>query len=1083
MAKQLILACTLAMVLLPGIKPVLAEAGFFVPNRGQWHQEVLYKAQYAGCDVYLLRQSIKIVQYNNQTSHGHVHTEQPGAAALRQAVPQTDLHAVEIQFAGANESAVLSGALPGAVRYNYFLGGDPHDWASDLPAFAEVTYRDIYHNIDLRIYPADGFIKYDFILKPGARLADIQMAYDGADGVLLADNRLELLTQLGNIHEQIPHSYYFANSEKIDVQCRYVKEKSFVGFSLVGIGQDVVTDSLIIDPALIFSTYSGSFSDNWGFTATFDDQGNLYSGGIVKSIGYPVTNGAFQEDHSGYWDIGLLKYDSSGTRLQYATYIGGGMAETPQSIIVDHQGNLLVYGTTSSVDFPVTAGAYQSSFKGGTPLDSTANGNPVGGVAFFKGSDLFVAKLSNDGRQLLASTFVGGTENDGIMLQSEALVRNYGDQFRGEVIVDRDNNVLIASNTTSVDFPVHNAFQPVFGGGAHDGVVFKLTSALDQMVWSSYIGGSHTDAIYSIKVAKNNDVYVAGGTLSSDFPTSAGSIHPAYQGASDGILAHISASGDQVLQSTYLGTPAFEQAYFVEIDSSGQVYVLGQTTGSYPVTADVYSNAGSGIFIHKLGPALDSTYFSTVVGAEQALPSISPTAFLVNECENIFISGWGGSLNSPVGGYSNSFTYDMPVTDNAFRSVTDGNDFYLMVLLKDAKQLLYGSYFGEYGGFSGDHVDGGTSRFDKRGIVYHAVCASCRGSNGFPTTPGAWSADNNSGNCNNAAFKFDMAALLARFDTDTPEFDQPGIRQGCYPLDLVFLNQSVGGEAFEWDFGEGTITTQPDSVTVTYPLPGQYDVSLTATDINTCTRESIARGVITVFDYDFDIMPADSICQGDRITLQADGGVQYQWLPMGELVDANTSRPTASPDTTTTYTVAIADANQCTFIDSVTIYVVPAIQADFAVSKEYNCTDLPLVKLTNLSTNAGDFLWDLGDGRQTDEFQPEYVYQTEDTFLVTLTAREAFCSENKTQTVKAVKVFVPNVITPDNGDDLNQHFTIISDDPVALAVYNRQGKKVYEDEHYGNDWSAAEVSAGVYFYEITLPDEKSTCKGWLHVLR
>ena len=122
---------------------------------------------------------------------------------------------------------------------------------------------------------------------------------------------------------------------------------------------------LIIDPELIFSTYSGSTADNWGFTATYDDEGNLYSGGIVADTGYPVTTGVFQPDHGGEWDVGILKYDPTGKNLLWATYLGGTFSETPQSIIVNSKGELIIYGTTSSPDFPMTANSFNANFLGG----------------------------------------------------------------------------------------------------------------------------------------------------------------------------------------------------------------------------------------------------------------------------------------------------------------------------------------------------------------------------------------------------------------------------------------------------------------------------------------------------------------------------------------------------------------------------------------------------------------------------------------------------------------------------------------------------------------------------------------------
>jgi gliding motility-associated-like protein len=406
-----------------------------------------------------------------------------------------------------------------------------------------------------------------------------------------------------------------------------------------------------------------------------------------------------------------------------------------------------------------------------------------------------------------------------------------------------------------------------------------------------------------------------------------------------------------------------------------------------------------------------------------------------------------------------------------------------MALLKGAKELLYATFFGEDGGL--EHVDGGTSRFDKRGIVYQAVCGSCGGRNNFPTTPGAWSNDNNSKNCNNAAFKFDLSSLIARFDTNTPEFDMPGIRSGCYPLDLVFLNKSIGGEAFFWDFGNGFTTDQPDSVEVIYENPGVYEVVLTATDINTCIRESKARGTITVFDYNFDIMDPDSICFGDVIRLRADGGTDYKWKPGESLSNPYVAEPVATPDTTTVYTVNITDHNGCKFEDSVEITVVPEIISDFNVLRRYDCLSPVTFQFKNLSRRAEDYLWDFGDGNTSVDYEPMYRYTDSDsirTYRVTLTASASFCSEDRIEDITSVKPFIPNFVTP-NGDNKNDRFVVRTDHRVELKVFNRLGKEVYSNDLYQNEWPPEGHSTGVYFYEITFSDQKTTCKGWVEIRR
>ncbi len=1062
----------------------------FIENKGQWPGEVLFKASMPGGDIYLLKNKLKYVLYQNNNV-GHDGLTKSGGSALREnafPVRKNVIHSVEVDFVGSSETSTIYGKNRLSERINYIKGKIPDYWSAGIRSFSELVIEGLYPGIDFSLYSSNGNIKYDLIVNPGADPGKIRMRYEGQNDLKIHEGRVVIGTAFGYFMEDKPVSYSASGLRKQSVPTEFTQFENSVGFRFPT-GYDNQT-RLVIDPELIFSTYSGSFADNWGFTATYDDEGNLYSGGIVFNVGYPTTSGVFQPTHIGEWDVGILKYDPTGKNLIWATYLGGTFSETPQSLIVNSKGQLVIYGTTSSPDFPMTLNSFQDTFLGGDPIyDTTFNPNPrlVGGVPMFNGTDIFLAILDENGTSLIGSTFIGGTENDGVMEKYMPLTKNYGDQFRGEVNLDAFDNIYVASNTSSEDFLVKNGFQVSYGGDVNDGVVMKFDPILSELYWSTFLGGSGMDAIYSVKIDSEGNVFAAGGSNSMDFPITVGTIKTTKPNAGDidGVVVKISADGSTLEKATFLGTSSYDQVYILELDSSGQVYVLGQTEGDYLVTEGVYYNANGGQFIHKISSDLDSTFFSTTIGSGSGTPDFSPTAFLVNECNNIFISGWGGLLNDPSFGYNGGYTFGLPVTSNAFQNQTDGDDFYLMVLLEDAKQLLYATYFGEIGG-RGEHVDGGTSRFDKKGIVYQSVCGGCGGTSGFPTWPSdVWSTTNNSYNCNNAAFKFDLASLMAQFETATEDFSLYGIREGCYPLTLFFLNESIGGEDFLWEFGEGTITDQEDSILITYENPGIYPIVLTATDINTCVRESKATGIITVHDYHFEIMPNDSICQGESIALNAEGGIHYDWKPKGNLTNPHTSTPVATPDTTTVYSVIIEDENGCIGEDTLIIKVIPGIIADFDVEKMYDCSDTPFISFANLSENASDFLWDFGDGNVSEDAEPTHQYEPSDsirTFLVALTAGESFCSAEKSMWITSATTFVPNFVSP-NADGKNDVFEITADGEVELHIYNRYGKEVFNMYNYQNNWGGENLPSGIYFYEILFSDKNTRCNGWVHVLR
>ena len=347
------------------------------------------------------------------------------------------------------------------------------------------------------------------------------------------------------------------------------------------------------------------------------------------------------------------------------------------------------------------------------------------------------------------STFVGAYGTDGLNMGNE-LFYNYGDSFRGEVIVDDDDNIIVASTTQSSVFPTTlGAPQTVFGGGVSDAVLFRLNPTLSNMEWSTYFGGASDDSGYSVQIDSQGNLVMCGGTKSLNLPASADAVETTKVGGTDGYIVKYNSAGT-LLNCTYVGTTDYDQTYFTQIDDDDFIYVIGQSTGVNTEVGAVYSNPGSGQFISKYSSDLSNLEWLTTIGTGSGSIDISPTAFLVSDCKQVYFAGWGGQTNVNSSPYAQaSTTNGLPVTSDAHQGSTDGSDFYLCVLAPEAADLVYATFFG--GSTSNEHVDGGTSKFDKDGLVYQAVCAGCGGNDDFPTTPGAWSDDNGSTNCNLAS--------------------------------------------------------------------------------------------------------------------------------------------------------------------------------------------------------------------------------------------------------------------------------------------------------------------------------------------
>ena len=871
----------------------------FVKNHGQWDEKIQFESSLPGGDLYIENGKLTFVFFSGEDMdriHELKHSK-AGTAKSEDLVVRG--HLFQVSFPGSNEMA-FSGKKKKSNYYNYFQGNDPAFWAGKVPAYREAVASDVWDGIDYRLYSQNIDLKYDFIVHPNADVSDIQLRFDHLDKLYLKNGNLHLKTSVNELIDMEPLAYQKLDGEYKRVKCNYSLKRGLVTFDFPE-GYDKSTD-LIIDPKLIFSSYTGSTKDNWGFTATFDQAGNLYGGGIVRysgpSTSYPTTTGAFQTNFGGgEIDIGISKFSANGTSLIYSTYLGGSQNEIPHSLVVNSSNQLIVMGTTSSPNYPTTSNAYDNTYNITGSVSAT-----VGQIFPYIGSDIVLSKFSAGGDSLLGSTFVGGTNFDGIN-KSGFLEYNYGDDVRGEVVLDNSDNILVASTTYSTNFPVTNF--STFAGGNQDAVVFKMNSSLTNMIWATYLGGSGVDAAYSVQVDDVGRTFVAGGTTSSNFPTTAGAIHPNNMGGTDGFVSVINPSGFGIIASTYLGTSSYDQAYFVQLDDSNHVFVTGQTEGQYLVTpSTVYVNPNSAQFIHKLSTGLDSTIFSTVVGTggspSNITVDISPSAFLVNQCDHIYLSGWGGTINN-YGQPNNSTTTGLPTTAGAYKTTTDGNDFYLIVLNKNADSLLYATFFGGSNA-NGEHVDGGTSRFDKRGIVYQAVCAGCGGNSSFPTAPSnVWSSTNGSFNCNLGVIKFDLSQL----SSDVALNALPKV---CVPGTVAFTNNSNGGTNFFWDFGDGDTSTLFQPVH-TYLDTGNFTVMLVVSDSLSClltdTSYIVIRGDAPPIA---DILPIPVLCPGDSVQLFASGGIKYKWTPNTFISNDTINNPFVYPLSNTNYVVIVGDS-------------------------------------------------------------------------------------------------------------------------------------------------------------------------------
>ncbi len=1016
----------------------------FIENKGQWNSEVKFMSNAGSGEFYLQQNGFTVSQHNPgdiENIKESRHRESTGITS-KQAVTKIRSHAYSVQFLDSKNAEIIPDKPVPTVN-NYFIGNDKSKWASNCRIYQGVTYKNVYPGIDVRYYSDAGSnLKYDFIIHPGADINNIAMKYSGADKLSIKNKQLIVSTSLGNNKELSPYTYQVVDNSRQQLDCRYVIDKDVVKFKVKNYDPSKI---LIIDPTEIFFSYSGSTADNWGFTATYGPDGSFYGGGIAFDNGFPKSTGAYDETFNGDFDIAIIKLTPDGHNRVYATYIGGAQADQPHSLIVDPQGNLIIAGRTNSSDYPTTVPTYGS-----------------GG-----GWDIIVTKLNAGGNALIGSMRIGGAGDDGVNIKDESgnsggfsLKRNYGDDARSEVLLDGANNIYVASCTQSTSGDNTSLFKTTPGafqttpGGKQDGVVLKLNANCNNVIFSTFIGGGDNDAAYVLVLDPANNIYVAGGTASSDLPgvSKSGVISSSFAGGvCDGFVVELNNSGTAAIAGTYLGTTGADQVYGIDDDKLGFIYVMGTTTGTWPVINAAYSDPGSKQFISKLKPDLSGYQYSTVFGsANSTLPNISPTAFLVDRCENVYVAGWGGKANT---GFAEGNTRGMPTTADAIKQQTDasGSDFYFFVLKKDAASQLYGTFFGQGDppeGVNnpltfGDHVDGGTSRFDKNGIIYEAMCANCfhvtnNNAFPFPGTFGAWSNLDQAtagGECNLGMLKIEMNFAGVQAGVRASIDGVPNDTIGCVPLKVDFADTLNKGKLYYWSFGDGTgdTTTSPNDSHV-YNATGKYLVRLIAVDSTTCNIFDTSYTHIQAGDnkalLDFranKLPPCTNQTYSFTNTSVATRGSFNPNTFIWDFGD-NTPLDTASQSPPVQHTYASPGTyivkltiNDSAFCNSPgdtvkTIRLSPQVKAQFETPAR-GCVPYNAI-FTNNSLGGLSFVWDFGDGSPVStEDNPTHLYNNVGTYVVTLKAFDSTsCNEidstNFTITVSAIPVasftFNPN---------------------------------------------------------------------------
>jgi gliding motility-associated-like protein len=1038
----------------------------FVPNKGQWPQPFHTKLRLAKGAIFFTNTGYRLTLLNPpQHGHGHSHHSEQ-----KQAYNSIWGHSFKMQFYQANKQPSISYGPKTGAKHNYFLGSNPNHWKSAIRASQSITYYQLYEGIHVKYYAHNNKLKYDLIVSSGADPKQIKQVYSGLNSIRLENGKLHLETELGQIKEWIPEAYQIIDGKKTKIKCHYVLKNNTISYKLEKYN---VNYELVIDPVLDFSTFSGSGDLNFGNTATPGANGTAYAAGANFGANYPVTLGALQAtfatDTVFSSDVSISKFSEDGSTLLYATYLGGTGSEVPQSIIADNNDNLYIMGTTGAADFPTTAQAFQNTFAGGNYIQNLAYNN------FRAGCDIFISKISADGGRLMASTYWGGSGNDGF----NTIEKNYSDNFRGELILTPNGKVGVVSSTNSINVSNGSLPNGAKTNNSQDALVGVFNANLSQNEWTSFLGGSQIDAGYSLKYL-NNHLYITGGTNSPALPQTTNALQSTLAGDFDGFISKFDLSTGQNLQNTFIGTASYDQSFLLETDGSA-VLVYGQTRGNWPISNAGYSVVNGTQFIAKLNADLNTVLWQTTVGSGQFKQDLVPSAFLVDNCQNLYLAGWNGGSNQ-IGNPSqqNGNTLGLPTTANSYQSNTDGSDFYFMILSRNADSLLYATYFG---GRDEEHVDGGTSRFDSDGTVYQAVCSNCLNQS-FPTTPGVYSNNAGSPGCNMAIFKFSFnqnVAAQANLNFTT------SVDSICDGLKVDFTNNSLNATNYKWYFGNGDSSSLKEP-TVTYRSIGTYVVTFIAIDTlcnlaDTLTLEILHnQASLPEAKASASYEPCDAAFEAVLDASNSANAQLFTWLlPNGAQLNKSVE----------TYQFGGAGPHQLKLIVTDTL----CQRADTAETTVFfnKTPPIPQASLNLSSCSDGsvevnlqntqpwyNYRWSV-NGKIYRGAKPAIVFTTTGAKTINLVITDSLCNRSYQQSfkleVKALNqaAFIPSAFSP-NGDGLNETFKIVGSScntKNTMQIANRWGEVIFKtNSPYQSFWNGnlpngAKAPIGVYTYKLT----------------
>jgi gliding motility-associated-like protein len=827
---------------------------FFTPNHGQFPPGIRYILNAPNTTTFFSESGV--IHQFTQSEDNSVKPGTNAAIAKGSEPTEVRIENLSMEFVGKNPSCRMIGSAPFASNSNFFIGNNPSKWAREVENYGILTYENIYQNIDLQYYTESSSVKTDFILHPGSKPEDIKLHYTGMESVnITAEGDLLIQTKYGTFREHVPVACQHIDGKEQQVQVKYKKfADGNVGFEASGYNTDY---DLIIDPVILYSTYLGGSGDDRFYHGCVDKDaaGNIYATGRTASLNFPVTPGSFDVTfNGGAYDIFVFKLDPTGSNLLFSTFLGStnGYDAGYQLELIQPGNEILVSGTVGGADFPVTAGAYQTTYGG-----------------YY---DVCLFKLNNAGNNLIFSTFIGGTL----------------DEMASGMAVDNNGYIYVTGQAKSGYPTTAGSYQPLHAGngGDWDAIISKLSSDGSTMVYSTYLGGTGLDRAISIAIDNSGNAYIAGSSDGA-FPVMPTSYDNSYNGgAYDVFVSKLNPSGSSVLYSTYIGSSGEDWPRAgILLTSNDELIICGFAGFGYPVTTGAYDLSFNGgtkdMFVTQLNAAGTALVISTYIGSAG-----NDEAYDISFGSNgeILLAGLAGA----------SFPTTNCAYDQTFNSGT--SDAVLCRFNPTLTSLIYSTYIG------GSGLDIGVGIYADHDTAY---LIGETASTNFPVSAGSYDQSYNGGGSDLFILKMNMnPGLTALFTANSSV---------CQGQSLSFANSTTGASSYVWKFGDNT-SSSLTSPSHTYTLAGTYQVSLIAT--GSCGVDT-AHLTITVNPLPVVNLGHDTlICNSSTLLLNAGPGFDaYSW-------STTATTQTITVSTPGYYAVTVTEAG-CTDRDTIQVGFAP----------------------------------------------------------------------------------------------------------------------------------------------------------------